>query len=111
MKSLTLMLKYVRDTLTAISTNVYHYSRPANLDGAIVWAEDAEDGSFKVGNHMAEQQIHGTIDYWHKDEYPQTLDDIQAALDSRTRIGWRLSLVDYEDETGLIHHEWEFWVS
>lgn len=111
MKQLSQMLKYVRDTLTAVSSNVYHYRRPANLAKAIIWQEDAEDGSFHTNNHLAEQQIHGTIDYWTPDEYDQTADDIQAALESRSRIGWRLSSVQYEDETGLIHHEWDFWVS
>ncbi len=110
MISLSMKLKIVRDALTAVSQKVSHYRRPPNLEGWIIWQEDSESGSFKAGNHLAEQQIHGTIDYYTRTEYDQTADDIQAVLDAVSRIGWQLSSVQYEDETGLIHHEWDFWV-
>lgn len=98
----------IQTALTAISTNVYHYKRPASIDGAIIWQEDSEDSSFHAGNHCVEQQIHGTIDYFTKTEFDSTCDDIQSALDA-CMCGWRLNSVQYEDDTGLIHYEWEFW--
>lgn len=111
MMQLSQKLKLVRNALTAVSTKVSHYKRPPNVDGWIIWQEDSESGSFKAGNHLAEQQIHGTVDYYTKTEYDQTCDDIQTALDASSRIGWMLSSVQYEDETGLIHYEWDFWVA
>lgn len=111
MTALSMKLKIVRDALTAVSQNVSHYRRPPNLEGWIIWQEDSESGSFKAGNHLAEQQIHGTIDYFTKTEYDQTADDVQTVLDAVSRIGWQLSSVQYEDETGLIHYEWDFWVA
>ena len=39
-----------------------------------------------------------------------TVDGIQEALWS-AGIGFRLNSVQYEDDTNLIHYEWEFWVA
>ena len=64
----------------------------------------------EAGVKEQEQIIHGTIDFFTKTEYHKTIDDIQAALTASPRIGWNLSSVQYEDETNLIHYEWEFWV-
>lgn len=110
MMSLNDKLSRVKNALTPLSDKVYHYKRPADIAGAILWAEDAEDGSFHAGNHLAEQQIHGTVDYYTKVEFDPMCDSIQGALES-SRIPWDLSSVQYEDETGLIHFEWDFWVS
>ena len=104
-------LRRVGRTLSAVCAKTYHYKRPTSLAGCIVWQEDAEEGSFHVGNHLAEQQLHGTIDYFTKTEFDETIDNIQAALESNHSIGWRLSSIQYEDDTGLIHYEWDFWVS
>lgn len=104
-------LKIVRNALTAVSTNVYHYRRPDNLENAIVWAEDAEDNSFYANNIKQNIAMHGTIDYFTKSEYDRKIDDIVAGLNSSSRIAWNIKSVQYEDETGLIHYEWEFIVS
>ena len=47
------------------------------------------------------------IDCFTQKEYDPVLDEIQDAL-NEAEIGWRLSSVQYEDETNLIHSEWEF---
>lgn len=112
MLTLNSKLKFVRDALTAISTSVYHYYRPSNLSGCIIWQEDSEDGSFHANNHLAEQRIHGTIDYFTKKEFDEVIDKIQASLDAHnSHISWDLSSVQYEDDTKLIHYEWDFWVA
>lgn len=109
MTKLSAKTKKISLALTAVSNAVYHYRRPASLDGAVLWAEDSEDGSFKSDNHLAEQVIHATVDYFTKTEYDQKADDIQTALDSIQTGAWRLNSISYEDDTGLIHFEWEVW--
>lgn len=106
-------LRHVRETLLTVSEKVYHYRRPKDIKtGYIVWAEDSEDGSLSADNWRAEQQIHGTIDYFTLIEFDETVDAIQEALDnSDDLIGWNLAAVSYEDETNLIHYEWDFWVA
>lgn len=111
MKSLQNSLKQIRDLLNGTSAKgrVFHYTRPSKtLPSWVVWAEDSESSDFSAGNHKAEQQVHGTIDCYSKTEYDPLFDEIQEALNGADSIGWRLNSVQYEDETSLIHYEWEF---
>lgn len=108
--SLQQKLKTIRDALNTTSAKgkVYHYTRPAKSKPAfIVWQEDGEGDSADFDNHKAEQQIHGTIDCYTLTEFDPLLDEIQDALND-IEIGWSLLSVQYEDETNLIHYEWEF---
>lgn len=111
MKSLNLNLKRIRDALntTSATGRVFHYLRPHDTSTAwIVWQEDGEGDSLEVNNHKAEQQIHGTIDCYSLEEYDGLFDEIQDALNGLENVGWSLLSVQYEDETNLIHYEWEF---
>lgn len=109
MQSLQNKLMRVRDALVSVTAKTYHYRRPSTVQKEyIVWAEDSEDASFNADNRKAEQQIHGTIDYFTQKEFDPLIDSIQNALDE-ARVSFRLNAVDYEDDTKLIHYEWEFW--
>lgn len=113
MKSLSLNLKRIRDALNGTSANgrVFHYTRPKDTATAwIVWQEDGEADSHYVNNRKVEQQIHGTIDCFSQNEYDGLFDEVQEALDG-IGVGWNLNSVQYEDETALIHYEWEFFIS
>lgn len=113
MKSIQQNLKKVQDALYGVTENAFHYRRPksAPKSSYIVWTEDGEDGSFNAGNSKREQQIHGTIDYYTLMEFDPLADGIQEALSGLDGAGWRLNSIQYEDETNLIHYEWEFWVA
>lgn len=110
MQSLQAKLSRVRDALVSVTSKTYHYRRPSTVQkNYIIWAEDSEDNSFEADNIKAEQQIHGTIDYFTQTEFDPIVDAVQEALLS-VRVSFRLNSVDYEDDTKLIHYEWEFWV-
>lgn len=111
MQTLTSKLKRVGNVLAAVCTKTYHYYRPASLDGCIIWQEDAEDTSMHGNNHLLEQKIHGTIDYYTTTEYDPVIDNVQAVLEGTIGLAWDLSSVQYEDSTKLIHYEWDFWVA
>lgn len=111
MKSLQRQLETIRDILNATSAygRVYHYERPKEKPQSfIVWQEAGEADSTDSDNRKQEQQINGTIDLFTKEEYDHLVDEVQEALNSAENIGWRLSSVQYEDETEYIHYEWEF---
>lgn len=113
MKSLQENLKRIRDVLNSTSANgrIGHYYRPENIEPSwVVWQESDEDDSYSTDNIKVEQQIAGTIDCYTKIEYDPLLDEIQVALND-AGIGFRLNSVQYEDETKLIHYEWEFYVA
>lgn len=99
----------IRDALTTVEgLKVYHYWRPKLNAPYCIWAEDGEGESLHTGNHKTEQVITGTVDYFTKTDFDETVDLIQNALNSLENCGWELSSVQYEDETNLIHFEWSF---
>lgn len=102
-------LKPVGETLAATGLKTFHYWR-ANVKEKryIIWAEDDEYASLDADNEKIRQGIHGTVDLFTKQEYDPAVDLIQEALKSISLCGWRLNYVQYEQETNLIHHEWEF---
>lgn len=111
MKSLQSKLQTFGEGLAQTAgTRTYHFFRPQQEPPFTVWAEDGEDGSFDANNHKQEQQIHGTIDYFTKTEWDPVVDAIQEYLNTLEGWGWNLLSVQHEDETGLIHYEWEWWL-
>lgn len=91
-----------------LSCAVTHYKRLSKFP-YVCWTEEGEDTSFHADGHKEEQQLTGTVDFFTKDEFDSIADDIQDILNSEP-IGWKLSTVQYEDETNLIHYQWIWWV-
>ena len=104
-------LLLVQGILTNVGGDiVYHYRRPAGMKRYIVWQEEAEDSPFSANNNKQEICLTGSIDLYTPNEYDQMIDNIEAALSQANRIQATISAVQYEDETGLIHYTWTFWV-
>lgn len=107
-------LKILRDALVGISkkVKVYHYWRPDLKPPFIIWQEDGETDSLHSNNRKAEQGIHGTVDFYTKEEYDEVFDTIQETLDELYMQGFsfRWESTDYENETNLIHHSWDWWL-
>lgn len=40
--------------------------------------------------------------------YDETADVIQNNMNRAQGVSWRLNSVQYEDDTNMIHYEWEF---
>ena len=113
MKSLQTNLKTIRDVLntTSAAGRVYHYTRPASIKAPwIVWQEDGENASHSTDNRKDLQQIEGSIDCYTQTEFDTLLDEVQDTLND-AEIGFQLVMVDYEDETNLIHYQWRFYIA
>lgn len=110
MMSLNDRLEVLADALSELSDYVFHYwrPRPDGVDQYIIWAEDEESNSLEADNLKQEQGIHGTLDLFTAYEFDPLVDSIQEALNDQENLSWRLNSVQFEDETGLIHHEWEW---
>ena len=106
------MLEQISSALTSIEgLPVFHYFKPSEVkDRYCVWAEDSEATSLQAGNIKYIQQIQGTIDLFSKTEFDTAVDSIQTALNN-AQIGFYQNSVQYEDDTGLIHWEWVFYIS
>lgn len=93
--------------ITGLSSSSFHYWRPQMDAPYLVWAEDGGDG-LTAGNHIAEQSITGTTDFFTKTENDPLIDSIQSAQNAVEGLWWALNSVQYEEETGLIHFEWRW---
>lgn len=104
-------LKIVRNVLVNVGGDiVFHYRRPPEMKRFIVWQEEAEDMPFSANNRKQETCLTGSIDVYTPNEYDQLIDDLTAALAQAQRIQAQINAVQYEDETGLIHYTFTFWV-
>jgi len=90
---------------TAVTDEVSHYEHMQS-DRHFVWQEDGSN-NLKGGNALAEQVITGTTDLFTKREFDPWFDEIQQAFDAQC-LAWSHSSTQYEEETGFIHHEWEW---
>lgn len=95
------------DALQQVIPDVFHYEAWAKPDKYIVWAEDAESNASYADNHKTDQVIQGTIDYFTKTEFDNTVVLIQHKLNS-IDVAWQLSSIQHEKDTGYIHYEWIF---
>lgn len=110
MMSLQSKLRQIGEALAEVTENTFHYWRPVKDVPCILWAESGEGTSFNADNHKAEQNIVGTCDLYTKTEFDPLVDAVQAVLDGLD-LTWRLASVQYEEDTNLIHYEWDWGVT
>lgn len=102
-------LKIVRDLLVNICpNNCYHYFRAGMAVPYVVWAEDNEPASLRADNHKKALALHGFIDYFTKKEFDPVIDRINDALNESEDLTAFISFVEFEQETNVIHYQWEF---
>lgn len=109
MKSLQDKLKKLYTTLAeALDCEVSHYEASTAIPRCI-WTEDGESAElgFTADNRKQEQGISGIIDFYTQTEFDPLVDDIQEILDM-TYAAWHLEKVQFEDETRLIHYQWQW---
>jgi hypothetical protein len=88
----------------AVTDQVSHYER-LNGDRYFVWQEDKRDDFLADGRHT-EKAVTGTTDLFTKTEFDPWVEAFEKALDAADGILWYQNSVQYEEETGFIHHEW-----
>lgn len=109
MKSINQLLRDFNSEITEIEDlKVYHYeAEDMDLAPYVVWTEQSEDDAFHSDNKKDEQVIPIIIDFYTQEEFDPFIDEIQECLNGIENASWRLSAVDYEDSTKLIHYQWE----
>ncbi len=91
---------------TATGLRAAHYEAHKKPARYIVWAEEGEGESLDADNHKEIQTITGTIDFFSVAENDVAVSQIQTVLNSFDDVAWSLNSIQYEDDTGYIHHEW-----
>lgn len=100
-------LSEIKALLLTVTPDTFHYFAYKKPDKYIVWAEDTEASSGHGDNKKTNQVIQGTIDYFTKTEFDTNVDLIQEKL-TQAEIAYKLSSIQYEEETRYIHYEWIF---
>lgn len=93
---------------TAVTGNVSHSER-LKSDRYFVWEEEGSADFIADGKH-AEKAVTGTTDLFTKTEFDPWKEDFEKALDG-LNIPWELLSIDYEEDTGFYHYEWEWTVT
>ena len=73
-------LKTVRDVLTQVTENVFHYEAENKNGPYIVWMEDGEGDSLHLNDKKNEQVITGTVDLFTKARLIYPLYSIQFSM-------------------------------
>lgn len=101
----------IRDVLKKAGVkNINHYEAVDKPDQYAVWTEMGERTPMNADNAKHEQILYGVINYFTKSEMDEIPDKIQDNL-NEGRISFFLASVQYENETGYIHYEWEWEVA
>lgn len=98
----------LRDLLLTVGPPVSHYHARKQPDSYIVWAEYGANGQ-GADSENAEKAFRVQVDYFTRTESDPNVEAITTLLDS-DEISFNY-LVDYERDTGYIHHFWDGTVS
>lgn len=94
--------------LTAITQNTYHYAAPPNTQPPyIVWQEFSQSDTMDADGEQDQYAVSGTIDIFSLMEKEPIVKQVRESLND-SEIAFSLKSVQYEQDTGLIHWEYEF---
>ena len=95
----------IKNALLTVTQAVGHFTVLEKTPPYIVWGEDGQGKSLWADGKMQEQVITGTIDLFTKSSREPMFEKIQQAL-SDAEVSFRWNSTQYEEDTGLYHHEW-----
>lgn len=87
-----------------VTDNVRH-AEYMESDRYFVWAEDGRN-DLKANDRHTEKAVTGTTDLFTTQEFDPWIEELEAAFDESPYIVWAYNSAQYEEETGLFHHEW-----
>lgn len=89
-----------------VADDVFHIESHGMPDRYFVWQEDGSNDLLASGKH-AEKAVTGSTDLFTRYEFDSWKEAIEESFDNYG-ISWRYESMQYEEETGFIHHEW-YW--
>ncbi|WP_305178071.1 hypothetical protein [Faecalibaculum rodentium] len=99
-------LQEFRNLLLEVTGKVYHYYHQAEDETYIVWTENGEGETQHGDNHKQEVALHFSVELFTKTEYSPVLDALTEKL-NESRFAFEYTGVDFEVDTGYIHHSLE----
>lgn len=92
----------------AVTNSVRHAERIGS-DRYFVWMEDGRNDHVADNEHV-EGAVTGRSDLYTKMEFDPWVEEFEASLD-RGGISWTRVMSEYEDETRVYHHSWDWEVT
>lgn len=92
----------------AVTDSVRHAERIGS-DRYFVWMEDGRNDHVADNEHV-EGAVTGRSDLYTKMEFDPWVEEFEASLD-RDGISWTRVMSEYEDETRVYHHSWDWEVT
>lgn len=92
----------------AVTDSVRHAERIGS-DRYFVWMEDGRNDHVADNEHV-EGAVTGRSDLYTKMEFDPWVEEFEASLD-RGGISWTRVMSEYEDETRVYHHSWDWEVT
>ena len=90
---------------TAVTDQVSHLERMRS-ERYFVWQEDGRNDLVADGEHV-ETAVTGSTDLFTKMEFDPWVDALGESLRSHG-VAWALNSIQYEEETGFYHYEWNW---
>jgi len=97
-------LDELKNLLLTVTPDTYHYEAFQKPDQYIVWAEYGTN-KLSADSRYPETAWRVQVDYFTKTEFDPNVARIDTVLDT-DEVSYDY-LVDYEDDTGYIHHIWD----
>ena len=91
---------------TAVTDQVSHGGR-LKSERYFVWQEAGANDFVADGQHCA-SAITGMTDFFTKREFDPWVEAFEASLNRCQGLTWRLNSIQYEEDTGFTHYEWEW---
>ena len=100
-------MERIRKALASVTEDAYKYfAAPGASFPYIVWGDDGAN-NLKANNGGGEKCATGYIDLYTKRDSDPLAGKIEAALE-KIPAAFQLISVEYEEETGVIHHSWDW---
>lgn len=100
-------MEALKTALLTVTDKVYHFIAPPNTAPAyIVWAEDGANDLVANNRHI-EKVWTGSVDLYTDKESDPFVTAIPVALEN-AGAAYSLVMVEYEEETSLIHYSWDW---
>lgn len=90
---------------TDVTDQVSHITRMSS-ERYFVWQEDGRN-DLGANNRHAESAVTGSTDLFTKMEFDPWVDSLGESLSSHG-VAWALNSIQYEEETGFYHYEWNW---
>ena len=88
-------------------TNAVSHGGRLKSDRYFVWQESGSN-DYTANNRHCEKAVTGSTDLFTQIELDPWKDAFEQALNENSDVSWSLNSIQFEEETGFWHYEWNW---